>query len=473
MNTSGKLRAISIILLAFLFAHAASAASKVKVPPFERIQLPNGTVLLLTERHDVPLIAFEAVMRGGASTDPERESGMASLLAGLLDKGAGQRDALAFANTLASVGGVISATAGTESIVVSGSFLAKDQKLMVELLADVLQRPRLEPEQFANIRSRQIEFIRSAKDSELDSLTPVYGKALLFTNHPYAKPTMGSEAGLAAIEHADLKRFYESQFGADRLIVSVAGDFKNAAMKQLLTQAFANWRKAPAQLTPAPAPIRQTGRRVLLVDAPESVQSYFWAGNVGVARTFSQRAALDVVNTLFGGRFTSMLNSELRIKSGLSYGARSRFERLTQPGTWQMSSYTRTETTIEAIDLALSVLDRLHDEPIDPTMLSSGKSYVQGQFPLGLETAEDWAGTLADLEFYRLDRSYIDQYADALGAVTDEDAKRIIAEVYPTSQNVTLVVIGQASVIREGLRKFGPITEMKLSDAVFVPARVE
>lgn len=473
MNISGKLRAIGIVLIALLFAHGASAASKVKVPPFERIQLPNGTVLLLTERHDVPLIAFEAVVRGGASTDPERESGMASLLAGLLDKGAGPRDALAFANTLASVGGVISATAGTESIVVSGSFLSKDQKLMVELLADVLQRPRLEREQFDNIRSRQIEFIRSAKDSELDSLTPVYGKALVFRNHPYAKPTMGSEAGLAAIEHADLKRFYESQFGADRLIVSVAGDFKNAAMKQLLTQAFAHWRKAPAQLAPAPTPTRQTGRRVLLVDAPESVQSYFWAGNVGVARTFSQRAALDVVNTLFGGRFTSMLNSELRIKSGLSYGARSRFERLTQSGTWQMSSYTRTETTIEAIDLALSVLDRLHNEPIDTTMLASGKSYVQGQFPLGLETADDWAGTLADLEFYGLDRSYIDRYADALGAVTDADARKIIADIYPTSQNVTLVVIGQASVIREGLRKFGPVTEMKLSDAVFVPAGAE
>ena len=473
MNISVDVRAFSIVVLALLFTNGASAASKVQVPPFERVQLPNGAVLLLTERHDVPLIAFEAVVRGGASSDPERESGMASLLAGLLDKGAGQRDALAFANAVASVGGVISASAGTESIVVSGSFLSKDQKLMVELLADVLQRPRLEAEQFANVRARQIEFIRSAKDSELDSLTPVYGKALIFRNHPYAKPAMGSEAGLAAIEHEHLKEFYESQFGADRLIVSVAGDFKNAAMKQLLTQAFAGWRKAPAQLAQASAPARQTGRRVLLVDAPESVQSYFWAGNVGVARTFPQRAALDVVNTLFGGRFTSMLNSELRINSGLSYGARSRFERLTQPGTWQMSSYTRTETTVEAIDLALNVLDRLHNEPIDPTMLASGKAYVKGQFPLGLETADQWAGTLADLEFYRLDRSYIDRYADALGSVTDTQAKKVIDDVFPSSQNVTLVVIGQASSIREGLRKFGPITEMKLNDAVFVPTSVE
>ncbi|MFL6550473.1 MAG: M16 family metallopeptidase, partial [Povalibacter sp.] len=308
------------------------------------------------------------------------------------------------------------------------------------------------------------------KDSELEALTPVYGKALLFRDHPYGKPSMGSEAGLGSIRHEDLKHFYETQFGTDRLIVSVAGDFETASMKQMLTEAFAGWHKAPTLLAPTSPATHQTGRRVLLIDAPESVQSYFWAGNVGVARTFPQRAALDVVNTLFGGRFTSMLNSELRIRTGLSYGARSRFERLMQPGTWQMSSYTRTETTIQAIDLALNVLDRLHKEPIDPTMLASGKTYVQGQFSLGLETADEWADTLADLEFYGLDRRYIDDYANALNAVSDADAKNIVRQVFPSSRDVTLVVIGKAAEIRDGLRKYGPLTEMKLSDAVFSPA---
>jgi zinc protease len=297
----------------------------------------------------------------------------------------------------------------------------------------------------------------------------VYGKAVLFKNHPYGKPSMGSEAGLAAISHADLKRYYDEQFGADRLILSVAGDFKTPAMKHLLSKAFEGWRKAKTQLSPLAAPVAQKGRRVILIDAPESVQSYFWVGNVGVARTFAQRAPLDVVNTLFGGRFTSMLNSELRIRTGLSYGARSRFERLAQPGAWQMTSYTRTETTIEAIDLSLAVLDQLHSQALDPDMLASGKSYVQGQFPLALETADQWAGTLADLEFYGLDRRYIDGYAAALSSVSDADTKRIVEEVFPTSENVTLVVIGQAAAIRNGLRKYGPITEMKLSDPVFAP----
>ncbi|HKE95251.1 MAG TPA: pitrilysin family protein, partial [Povalibacter sp.] len=267
-------------------AWGAAADNGVRVPAFERVQLDNGAVLLLMERHDVPLIAFDAVMRGGAGTDPVDQSGMASLLASLLEKGAGNRDALAIANTLASVGGLLSATAGTESIVVSGSFLSRDQALMTELLADVLQRPQLAADQFDSVRARQIEFIRAAKDSELESLTPIYGKAALFSAHPYGKPAIGSEAGLAAITREALLRQYREQFGADRLVLAVVGDFRTATLKQLLTKALAGWQKAPATLAAATAPTRQVGRRVLLIDAPESVQSYFWAGNIGVEKTF-------------------------------------------------------------------------------------------------------------------------------------------------------------------------------------------
>jgi predicted Zn-dependent peptidase len=443
------------------------AGNGVKVPPFERVQLPNGTVVLLTERHDVPLIAFTAVVRGGAVSDPAGQSGMASLLAGLLQKGAGSRDAVQFAETVASVGGQIDAAANTESIRVSGSFLARDQQLMVELLADLLQRPRLEQAQFDTLRARQIEFIRAAKESDLAALTPIYGEAYLFGGHPYGRSVDGSERSLAAIKHADLQRYYQEQVGADRLIVAVAGDFKTAQLKQRISRAFSGWRKAGAALPPIPKAEPAASRRVLLVDAPESVQSYFWAGTIAVPRNDPRRPALDVTNTLFGGRFTSMLNTELRIRTGLSYGASSSFDRLAQTGHWAMSSFTKTQTTVEAIDLALATLGKLHESGLEPTMLESGKSYVQGQFPLALETSGQWAAQLATLEFYGLDRRYIDDYSAQLAAVTPAAARKVIDEVFPPGTSLALVVVGNAGAIREGLRKYGPITEMKLADPTF------
>lgn len=466
----------SLVALAlFIFSAGALAAGSngVKVPPFERVQLGNGAVVLLMERHDVPLIAFSAVLRGGAVSDPAGESGVASLLIGLLEKGSGARDAVAFAETVASVGGQIETSASTESIAVSGSFLARDQQLMVELLADMLQRPRLEAGQFDTLRARQIEFIRAAKESNLEALTPIYGEASLFAGHPYGRPVDGSEASLAAVKHADLQRYYQEQVGADRLILAVAGDFKTAQLKQRISRAFSGWRKASAPLPQLPQAQSVASRRVLLVDAPESVQSYFWAGNVAVAKSDPRRAALDITNTLFGGRFTSMLNSELRIRTGLSYSASSHFDRLLHPGHWALMSFTQTETTIQALDLALATLDKLHESGLDPTMLDSGKSYVQGQYPLALETAGQWASQLATLEFYGLGRSYIDDYSAALAGVSGPDAKRVIDEVFPPSSAVAIVVVGNAGALRDGLRKYGPVTEMKLADPAFTPVRTE
>ncbi|MBL8264737.1 M16 family metallopeptidase, partial [Steroidobacter sp.] len=393
--------------------------------------------------------------------------GTASLVAGLLEKGAGARDANAFAETVASVGGTISTGASTESISVGGSFLARDQKLMVELLADVLQRPRLEQAQFESLRGRYIEFIRAAKDSDRSSLTSIYGGASLFGTHPYGRPVGGSEASLAAIKHSDVQRYYQDHVGADRVIIAIAGDFKTAQMKSLLSRAFSNWRKAGQPLPSVPKPADVTGRRVLLVDAPDAVQSYFWAGDISVAKSDPRRASLDIVNTLFGGRFTSMLNTELRIRSGLSYGASSRFDRMADGGSWEFGSFTRTEKTIEAIDLAFATLDKLHQNTLDAAQLESAKSYVLGQYPLALETASQWAFQLATLEFYGLDRSYIDGYGTALSAVSTADAQRIVSDAIPPSQKMVLVVIGKADAIRDELRKYGPLTEVKLSDPQF------
>ena len=106
-------------------------------------------------------------------------------------------------------------------------------------------------------------------------------------------------------------------------------------------------------------------------------------------------------------------------------------------------------------------------------MLESGKSYVQGQYPLALETAGQWASQLATLEFYGLDRGYIDNYSAALAGVSGADAKRVIDEVFPSSSALAIVVVGNASALRDGLRKYGPVLEMKLADPSFAPVRTE
>ncbi len=451
-------------------AQPAAAGAGVRVPTYERVVLPNRTTLLLMPSHEVPLIAFHAVVRGGAVTDPAGKPGLNALTAGLLEKGAGSRDVFQFADAVADVGGSFTVTPDIESVTLNGQFLARDRALMVELLSDALMRPRLEKQQFDDLRGRNVEFIKAAKDSSPGELAPVYGNAYLFGRHPYANPVSGSEDSLAAIEHEDVPAQYQNQFGGDRLILAVAGDFDVAEMKQRLRKAFGGWRKASAPMPAVSAAPRQSGRRVLLVDAPGSVQTYFWIGNVGVARRFAERAPLDLVNTLFGGRYTSMLNTELRIKSGLSYGARSRFDREQQPGAFAISSYTQTDTTVQAIDLALETLARLQKDGIAPDALSSAQAYILGQYPLALETAANWAGAIADLEFYGLDRGYIDQYASQISAVDAAATRKLIDGVYPRTNDLAMVLIGDAAKIREQVKKYGPLTQMTIQEPSFSPA---
>jgi predicted Zn-dependent peptidase len=209
---------------------------------------------------------------------------------------------------------------------------------------------------------------------------------------------------------------------------------------------------------------------VLLVDAPGSVQTYFWLGNVGVDKRYSGRPALDLVNTLYGGRFTSILNTELRIKSGLTYGAVSGFSRGTVPGPFAIRSFTQTDTTGQALDLTLQTLEKLKHDPLPPQMLESARAYVLGQFPLQLETAAHWAAALADLEFYGLGKDYIEGYGPALAKVDAAEAAAVTADAFPRTTDLVIVLIGDASKIRDVAAKYGPVTEMKLSDPDFAPS---
>ena len=240
-------------------------------------------------------------------------------------------------------------------------------------------------------------------------------------------------------------------------------------MKARLTSVFGDWAPAAAELPAPVAPVATKGRRVLLVDKPGATQTHFWIGNVGVAVDYPARAELNLANTVFGGRFTSMLVTELRVKSGLTYSAGSSVVRRAQPGSVTIRSFTETGTTIQAIDLALEVLERLRISGLDEDMIASARNYIMGQFPPSLETVSALAGMLAFLEQNGLDRSYIDDYGAALEAATPVSIHNTINDVYPAADDLVFVLIGDADAIRDEVAKYGPVTEMSITEPRFRP----
>jgi predicted Zn-dependent peptidase len=458
-----------LLAIALLITPGLAAAQGVTLPEPQVVELDNGAVLIVYEKRDVPLVGISAVVRGGAVTDPEDKAGLSSLLAAMLEKGAGARDAAAFAETVGAAGATLAAVAGRESITISGEFLARDVGLAIELLTDMLRSPSLERSEFAKLRGRQIDLIRAAKDNNLPGLLPLYGAAWLFADHPYGRAVGGDEMSLGNISHRDLVGFYEDFVGADRLIISVVGDIEAAGVIAALTAAFADWRAATTALPEIAPPERQDGRRVLLIDKPGATQTYFWIGNVGVARGYEQRAELDIANTLFGGRFTSLLSDEMRTKGGLTYGAWSSLFRPSLPGSLAIVSFTKTDTTVVAIDLAIELLERMRKDGFSEELITSGKSYILGQFAPRFETSSQLADQFTGLRASGLDASYVNDYGAAIASAAGEDIQSVITSVYPAADNLVFAIIGDAELIRSDVAKYGPVTEMAITEPRFTP----
>lgn len=450
-------------------AAASGVPDVVKLPDYRTVVLPNGMEVVLVEKHDVPLLAFEARIRGGSLADGEGKEGTSALLAEMLSKGAGERNAEAFAGAVAGVGGNFETATQLEALEVKGEFMARDSGLMLDLLRDVLRAPLLDKSEFHKVRERSIQQIAAMKDTDLRSLTTVYAAGFIYGGHPYARPVNGSEASLARVDYPDLRRYFIEHVGADRTTLAIVGDFDADTMLAEIRARFGDWRKAAENLPAVPDTSTQAGGRVLVVDKPGATQTYFAIGNTGVSRSYDERAALQLVNTVFGGRFTSMLNTELRVKSGLTYGAGSRLEMLGEGGAIMMVSFTRTGSTAEAIDLALATLDRLHADGISAAMLESSRTYVLGQMPPGLETSPDLAEVISEIELFDLGAEYINDFGPAVRNVTLPDTRAVIENVYPASDELVFILIGDARMIRDEIRKYGELTEISISDPEFRP----
>jgi predicted Zn-dependent peptidase len=176
--------------------------------------------------------------------------------------------------------------------------------------------------------------------------------------------------------------------------------------------------------------------------------------------------AVQLVSTILGGRFTSWLNDALRVNAGLTYGANSYFNTFKTGGAFAISSFTGTENTVSAIDLALDVLDRFHTQGVDQETLTSAKNYLLGQFPPLYETPGSLTSLLAAMYFYDFDESFINDFQKTVAGVTTEKAGKVIATHFP-KDNLQFVLIGKAAAIRDPIRKYGELVEKEIKSDGF------
>jgi zinc protease len=465
-----KIEALRILRCAALVLTlpAAASAQALKLPPHEKVVLKNGLTLLLMEKHEVPMVSLAAILKAGTVADPVGEEGLASVTAGMLRKGTSKRSAQKFAEDLDFIGGSFGADAGADFTSVSGEFLMKDLDRGLDLFSDALLHPAFVQAEVDKVVAQDIDGVRAAKD-EAQSVLLTYYYGYLFNKHPYGRPEGGDELSLPRVKREAVAKFYEANYTPGNMILAVAGDFNAAEMRVKIEQVFGGWAAKPSKLPAIIAPTIVRGRKLLLVDKADATQTFFVLGNIGTAATDPDRVAIRVVNTIFGGRFTSELNEALRVESGLTYGAEAFFDSRKEPGAFAIYSFTKNETTVQAVDLALQVLAKLHQNGVTAEQLASARAYIKGQFPPSIETSGQLARRIASNEFYGLGDDEINQLEARMEAVTPEVAKQVIEKHLP-QENLVFVLIGKGSEIGPAVEKYATQRDSRrISDPGFWP----
>ena len=459
--------ALTLALAAVLAAPTPLAAAS-QLPAPEKIVLANGLTVYYLKNSSLPIVSFWMFVRGaGSAFEPADAEGVAGLTASLMTKGTAMMDADEIAEVLDFMGASFFINAQDEYTQVSGDCLAEHFSKLMVIAADCLAVPAFKDAEFAKEKARRIDSLKAVKDNPGQAVR-LYFQKEYFGAHPMGHLAAGTESSLSKMTVQTVKDFYARRLRPDRSIAAIVGDIDRPALVALLEWTLGRWQNpagaAPSDTVP-PFP-KPKGRKLVLIDKPDATQAYFMLGAPAYAMGDKVTPQAAVMNTLWGGRFTSWLNTELRIKRGLTYGANSGIRNWAVGGTFGISSYTKNDKIGEMLDLVFGLLAKGAKQGFSGEEVESSRNYIQGQFPPTLERNSSKAGAYVRLAFYKLGFDYYDKYLATVAKVSVAEAKAAAAALLPKDDFV-LVVVGKAADIRPQLRKYGTWQEKKISDPDF------
>ena len=354
---------------------------------------------------------------------------------------------------------------GTEAAVISSSFVNKDALVVLPILAEMIMKPTFDLQEFEKLQERAIAGVDQMRESPR-SVIGNYFNQMVYGDHPYANIASGTKQSLQQIGIQDLKNFYAQNYQPQGSVLAIVGDFDPVNMKIQLSDLLSTW-KNNALLESTTLKIKTLNKaNVVVVNKEDARETTMLVGGIGVPRNVSDYIGIQVINTILGGRFTSWLNDELRVNSGLTYGARSSFSALRDGGSFSMSTFTANETTEQTIDLLLKTYQKIHKVGIDTKTLESAKNYVKGQFPPDYETNAAIARFFTDASVYKIPMDYIDKFTETVNSLDSKKAKQIIEDYFP-KDNLQMVFVGKASEIKPIVGKFGPVKVLEITEDTY------
>jgi zinc protease len=430
-------------------------APQLRVPTWTRTTLANGAELIVSEKHDLPLVSFSIIFLGGADQfEQAGRRGIGSLTAAMLSEGTKTRDGEALSNALQLLGTNVSTAVSGESG--SMGFVATSSKFAptLAILADMLVNPTFPAASLERLRAQRLVALNQAKAQPAAIAGRVFPRVVYGDGHPYGQPV--TEQSVTAITRDDVLAFHQNYFKPGRALITVVGDVASSAIKPVIERGLAGWMAGGAKPSFVYPPLPERKQTtIFLVDKADAAQSTFSIGLPGPPRDTPDFYALQVMNTILGGMFQSRLNANIREEKGYSYGVGSGFQYGKGPGPFRAAGdIVSAKSDAGLIEFMKELRGILGDRPITAEELTVAKEALVQRLPGTFASVDAINGAITMLWRQGLPDDYYQQYAKAIGAITAEDVVRV-AKKYIDLDHLAIVIVGDRKTIEAPLKATG------------------
>ena len=422
------------------------------LPTPKTFSLENGMKVTLVHYGTVPKVSIRLAILTGNVNEGAKQVWLADLTGDLLQEGTATRTAPQIAEQVAKMGGALEVTVGENRTEIGGDVLSESGPEMVALISDVTQHPKFPEAELARLkgdRQRQL----SIALSQPQPMAQQKFRAVLYGDSPYGR-LFPTEAMLQAYTIADVRGFYDKNYGAARAHLYVVGRFDDAAMESAIRKGFSDWKKgSPPELSQPPA---KSERAIYIVDRPGAVQSTINLGMPVIDPSKPDWDRLFLMNVLLGGSFSSRITSNIREQKGYTYSPSSQLSNRYHDAYWVEIADVTTNVTGPAIKEVLGEIDRLQAEPPSDKELKGFQNYRAGIFILQNSSRPGIIGQLEFVDLHGLPADYLNGYVARVYAVTPQQVQEM-AKKYLQDDKATIVVVGDKKIIEEQLKPFGTI----------------
>lgn len=431
-----------------------------RVPTWTKTQLPNGALLIVSERHTLPLVSFNITFIGGSNQfETAGKRGVAAMTASMLTEGTKTRSGDQISDALQLLGTNINTSIGGEDGSMSFVSTTKNFEATLAILADMMLNSTFPAEALERLRARTLVNLTQAKDQPAVVSGQVFSKVLYGEAHPYGQRT--TEASVKAITRDDVLAFQKTFFQPGRAVITVVGDVTTLKAKAAVQKGLAAWTKAGDKPSfDYPKLPKLQPAKIYLVDKPGAAQSVVNIGLPGPPRNTPDYFALQVLNTILGGQFQSRLNANIREQKGYSYGVNSSFGYGKGPGAFRAGgAIFSAKTDAALLEFMKELKGIVGEKPITDEELKTAKdSLIQG-LPQRFGSVNAISNAITSLVVQGLPDDYYQTYAKNVAAVTKEDLARV-AKRYIDLEHLAIVIVGNRAEIEGPLKATGiaPIT---------------